>query len=227
MMRRGMTLLVCIYFTLLTCSVVVLAADDNWDYWFWECRAFAGNSASGMSFYGVSPGASDAYEEDSLIHDVASPVHVGVYHENDATWTGPTGFYEQDVKSPVPLVAGASKSWLISVWADPNLDTSVSAISFVARTDGALPPRDLAYTLTLLKRPTGIEGGPPEGTSYDMSYYGFQWGAVFELPAYRTEDGRNGYLLELKAAAVPEPSSLLALAGGLGCLATLHRRRRS
>lgn len=218
-MRRRVIVLVCAFSALLASSVVAYAADDNWDNWYWDCRVSIDTVAGDLLHYGVSPGSSDGYDGEHLAHDGESPVHAGVYH--DSGW--PEGFYAEDFRSPISLASGSSKSWLISVWCDPSLDFGVSSITFATQIGGILPPRDFRYTLTLLEKPAGIEDGPMVGASYDMSYYTFNWGAAFQLPSYRTDDGRNGYVIELKATAIPEPSAFVALACGL---VGMTRRRR-
>ena len=226
-MKRMLLLCVCSCIAMLMLSGVAYAADDYWYGWHWDCRADAGDMASHTLRCGVNTAAQDGYDDggESILNDGPSAVHAGVYHSSDdGGW--PNGFYQEDIRSPIPLVPGASKSWLINVWADPSLDSSISTMTFIALSGGMPPPTSYHYTLTLLKKPAGIVDGPAEGTSYDMSYHTLEWIAGFELPTYRTEDGRDGYLIELRATTTPESSSLLALAGGLASIGGLAIRRR-
>ena len=63
-----------------------------------------------------------------------------------------------------------------------------------------------------------------------MTYTGpTQWGidhGTITLPYYANYDGLTGYHFRMEFTAVPEPSSLAALGGGVMGLLALRRRRR-
>lgn len=220
------------------CLLIVLfgvtaanAAEDGWNSWEWYCSV-GHNTGDGfgcysIGHYGVRPENTDGYDTegpDRLIEVSDSLAYVGAYHKNGDDWTGPTGFYDYDIKAPVSLEPGSSKSWLVNVWADENLDPDVQFMVFGACI--VLPVRDYDFTITLLKKPDGIQDGPLGGTVWDLSNCIAPYSASVQLPAYRTDNGLDGYLFELKATAVPEPSSLLAFLGGLSGIGGIAWWRR-
>jgi hypothetical protein len=109
------------------------------------------------------------------------------------------------------------------IWADPELDSSVDTFNLEILTSNSPPYYKII--LKLLNKPSEVQGGPDEGTVYDMSI-DHNPNIRIQIPACRTSDGTQGYIFEYSATAVPEPSSLIALVSGVGGLAFCIRRRR-
>jgi hypothetical protein len=150
---------------------------------------------------------------------VLSPdsVVLGSYQVNGVDgWDGNTGFYGIDMRAP--LAPGQSKTWLLYLWATEG--TTASDIGVAAHLD-VDADSSLQSRLELVQKPAGLAGGPAVGTVWTTSHTGDIY-----LPRYKTSNGLNGYGFNLTLTMVPEPSSILALAGGIAGLGGLSLRRR-
>lgn len=206
--------------------------SDSWGYWQWKFIAGVNDDSvvnMPQSEFQVNFDASDNYDplNDKLICDITPAVNLATYHDKDVDgWNGPTGFYQRDVRSPVPLQEGQTKSWLIYIWATPDMPVTCNTIDVVCFSLIPNPiywPEDLGFNLTLKAKPQGIVDGPNTGTTWEL---GLSHGAILQLPMYRTNNGLTGYQFELTATVVPEPSSILALLCGLGSLSAFKFRKK-
>ncbi len=161
---------------------------------------------------------------DTLVDFGPMRAYVGTYHvcnQDTGGWTGPTGFYKTDWRAPLSQSPGSSQTWRLYVWGDPTLPESSPDIQ-VRFTSFSVEDPAIDLRLTLVGRPEGVTGGPVLGTVYT-----WPWGYYLDitLPVIRTTNGLEGYVFDLTATVVPEPSSLLALSAGLaGVVGALRRR---
>ncbi|BCW99001.1 MAG: hypothetical protein KatS3mg024_1828 [Armatimonadota bacterium] len=211
------------FFSSLVTVVVFIAAAPcaaSWDQWVWHLGASTATSSQ-SAHVGVAPEAADGY--DALDRYLAIGPHacVGIFHiDGQNGWAGPTGFYWQDLRSPLPEVMGASKTWFLYTWIDTEHPEPVSwfALGWLSSS----PPPDLLVTITLLAKPEGITEGPAVGTAWNLSAK--PYGGV-QLPPFKTSDGREGYLFALTATVIPEPASLPVIAAGLAVIGGVMRLR--
>ena len=212
-----------------TSSVLADAYSEFRNSWQWEfVSATPDHQSAGASqaIMGFSPLATDGWDGESLIGAADGPtVYVASFHTKAANgWSGQTGFYSEDIR--MPLVPGQTKSWMLYLWATPDVPSTSSMIEIVMWNPMMAFPSEeygLQFNLTLKTKPDSVTGGAAVGTVWNL-YYGSRLG--FLLPTYRTDDGLTGYQFEFSATAVPEPSSLLVLAGGLAGIGAGALRRR-
>ena len=196
------------------------------DSWWWYVDSAASDGTNVYSYrmnIGVDPLATDGWDGESPIVIGDDPVGYALtWHEKNVDgWLGDTGFYRDDFRAPIQL--GQTKTWLIYVWATPNVPDTCTTCGFhLANVVPGAPSQeyDTQFRLTLLSKPSSVIGGPDVGTVWDIDWPEAQ----VSLPIYCTDDGRTGYQFEFSATAVPEPGPLLALAAGLAPL--ILRRRR-
>ena len=135
--------------------------------------------------------------------------YVGTYHD-EADWTGPEGFYMWDFREPI--AADSSKTWLLYLWADPELYSDERMmLSFEAGYPDPSPER--TYSVELMYVPDGITDAPPVGTTW-----AFDPAAPLsiEVPTYQTSNGLSSYQFAFTAGPMPEPTGVLVfLAGAL------------
>ena len=128
-------------------------------------------------------------------------------------WNGPEGFYSCDSRAPLQpgqtLVINN-----IYLWAEPDAaDPSIQFQQMAWFAQGGV-----TYTLSLVSIPDGVNYPGPR-----------EWGpgtSQIALPFYGTNDGRTGYKFRAEFTAIPEPSSLLALASGLAGLGGFVVKRK-
>ncbi len=191
---------------------------DNWSYDLHVTHIVEGWGSH--TNFGVWRTATDGFDAwDSVSYPSSGGMtHVGAYHSPDEDgWEGPAAFYGGDFRAPLTQY-GESRTWRIWLWNDPALPAE--SVEQRILTGGDPVPSHLV-TLTLAAKPAGVTGGPPVGTTWDLIS---NLRVEFYLPTFRTADGKQGYLLELTATLVPEPSSLLALSAGLAGMAGVMRR---
>lgn len=165
---------------------------------------------------GTQQGSVDGFDTNDLLSTVNAPNwYMATYHANSVDdWGGATGFYVRDLKAP--LNPGETKTWPLFIWAAPS--STVSDLHVTWGWYGG-PTAAVSATLELLQKPTGVTGGPSIGSMWTSPP------SNFVLPYYATPNGLTGYQFRLTLTAVPEPSSILALAGGIAGLGGLALRR--
>ena len=232
-MRKHLYLVIIVI--LLSLLTPVVHADlASWDWRFVTGSEYQGGT---IAWFGTNPAASDGY--DPAMSDGWAPVdrvissgqgQVGTYHGSNiegSTWAGPLGFYWYDYRAPITLTAGQSKTWTMYVWADSKFPMEATYMEFgwAYRSPDYSPLNYFHFTVTLKFKPDGITGGPAAGTVWDLSLHPSSW---VDLPVFRTANGLEGYVFDFTATAVPEPSSLaaLALALGLAPLAAAGMRKK-
>jgi len=182
------------------------------------------------SYFGMASTATDNYDgehgsDSPIFTPNLSAVFAATYHSSVSDgWTGPDGFYQQDIRGSAPSTPGESKSIQIYVWATPYVPANNDTIWLAYRFNSAdFPPREsLSFRLTLRAKPQSISEGPEVGNTWELLV---PEGEI-ELPIYRTDNGLTGYQFELTATAVPEPSSILAMLCGVGGMAGPILRRK-
>lgn len=214
------------FFALLLLLALTTPAMSSTDYWAWSFLLEGGvQTGATWGHFGASSDAVDSF--DSLDRSYLQPgpqAYFGVLHRTgEDGWTGSSGFYRYDMRSP--LKPGETKTWPFYVWFDPLMDPAAEnlILSWLIVFQDAEPPPGTIVTVRLKSKPIGITGGPAEGTAWVLSSN--PTGGVL-LPGFRTLDGTQGYLFEMEAVMIPEPSSLIALTGCLLGAAGFVRRRR-
>ena len=163
-----------------------------------------------------SSSGTDGYDWDAELPQNPLPlIHAGIRKVNGVHgWDGPTEFYIVDYRAP--LLDGQRKTEDIFIWADTGAYSQ--DILLYLHGPPYLSP-GVSYQLSLVNVPNGVtytgpkEWGPDHGT--------------ITLPFYSTDDPLTGYRFLAEVTAIPEPSSILALAGGLVGLAGFALRRRA
>lgn len=178
----------------------------------------------GEKWLGVSPGWSDGYDvgEQAPSTDGLTGGFLRFYKETGPDWSGPSGFYVADIRSPIQ--EGGSKTWSdMCAWAQNTpLDGSQAWLRVVP--DNGLPPEGYRATLA-------IDYVPPSLTWTGPWSYDFEIGSIQTLliPVPLADDPLDPNQvarMHIVVYAVPEPSSLLALAGSVFGLGVFRLRRR-
>jgi len=171
----------------------------------------------------VLPQATDGDDGEPLITSWDIPTtYAAVYHdEKVGGWNGSIGFYRDDYVGP--LTSGQTKTWQICVWSTPDMPADHNATYLVMnRMDNIALTSDFQFELKLVSKPESVSAGPDIGTVWNADSPTME--VEVTLPTYRTDNGLSGYQFEFSATAIPEPSSFLALAGGVMGLGLLRRR---
>jgi len=167
---------------------------------------------------GAWAGASDNYDTlDRLMRWEWIPrMNVAIHHSAAEGWLGEPGFYWADFREPL----ATEKTWAsIYLWWRPGAAAYNYTLYFVPDIP---PPGYYRFTLYLDQVPAGVSYNGP-----------WQWElsatARTDIPAgtfapFESETGLDSYRFHL-TVAVPEPSGLVVLAGGVAVLA-LRRKRR-
>ncbi|MGB9620619.1 MAG: PEP-CTERM sorting domain-containing protein [Armatimonadota bacterium] len=169
--------------------------------------------------FGTKPGALDFYDSnDLLLLPAGNSWYVGSYHVNGVDgWDGPTGFYGADWRAP--LVPCESKTWWVYIWAAPGGPWYGDVGTGWFWYDPANRDPSVLARMELVRKPTGILDGPAVGTVWTAP-------PSLILPYYGTTDGLTGYKFKFTLTMIPEPSSMLALSGGVGGLGAIVLKRR-
>lgn len=165
--------------------------------------------------FGAQTGSLDGFDGTDRLASPSDGWNCGTYHiKNQDGWLGDMGFYASDLRAA--LTPSESKTWTFYVWAVPGTTPSDRWFTGSLWTSD---PANLNAVLEYIQKPAGIDGGPAVGTTWNA-------GLDILLPFYSTSDGQTGYGFRLTLTMVPEPSSLLALAGGMAGLGGLALRRK-
>ena len=161
---------------------------------------------------GVWSGSIDGYDDRDLPMDNNEDGGYAATYHAGPDWSGPEGFYVRDFRKP--MTPAESKTWVIYLWADPDIyDETRMTISVEA--GAPVPPAERTYSLELLYVPDGISNAPPLGTTWELVVGET---LMVEVPTYKTDNGLAGYQFAFTASAVPEPASLRGLLGGRALL---------
>lgn len=215
----------------LFCLVALPAIADPYS-WQWSFGPY-GRAA----YMGTSPNASDDHDQLDLPLASNPYINIAVYRESgENNWTGAEGFYSKDVRTPLDMIPGASKTWRIYYWNNPSSPANWTQSDFTwqfVSTDGAQPPTNIEYKLTFVRLPVGMnEWDPPSSYASpvldETVILNDRVEGNWVLWSYRTDNGLDGYVFDLTATVTPEPSSLVALGMGalpLAGMLVLRRRR--
>ncbi len=186
------------------------------------CSSFAASGIAEWSSVGDARikmgthlGASDTLDGNDLAAAEHNGWIAGSYH-SPGEWGSSAGFYAFDLRTP--LAAGETKTWMLYIWGVPGEATSDFGATWTWW------PEDydqlVQGRLELVQKPTGITGGPAVRTVWTTPP------TSFALPLYTTTDGLTGYVFKFTLTAVPEPSSVLALVGGIAGLGGFALKRK-
>ena len=211
-MRTYRALIVCV----LLCAGAHAAADSTWAIPF----------RYGAQV-GVDSAASDGYDPFDQAMTSVKLANLAIFLESGLDgWDGPTGFYIHDIRAPLGPEPGSTKRWTVYLWADTTLPPSSTVLDLTCYLHLIPAPtwESVWFALTYVRAAVGTDDPWNEvGTSILLNDY-FD-AAGFRVPSYRTDNGLDGYVFELTATVIPEPSALIALGVGLAALGL--RRRRS
>ena len=220
MFRRRLTLLFAFLLSSAFCSYAT--GDSTSWYLFLEIH---GVHQGHDILVGARPGYADGYDGQSVVN-VSSGLFMLLHRQQqDPGWPGNTGFYDFDLESPIP--AGGSKTWRdIYLW---TTDSSYLAVPDRASLHPFLdlyrPPEGYWGKLVLDHVPVGLNWSGPMSFAWDLNT---GLGEPTLLPVPTVSDGVLGTHMHLTVYTypIPEPSSLLALAGALMGLGGLALRGR-
>ena len=202
--------------TLMVMCMGVQASSTEWQWTFNHSAQF-----------GTSSWASDGVDNSDIKITGTHSYYVGVYHEQDeGEWSDDSGFYSTDMRAPLQLKPGESKTWVFYLWADPSYPQGPSGDHLELDWGWYQPSPDFSnmnYVLTYVAPAQGVTNGPTVGKSVLLNE---NPQGTWRLPVYRTEDGRTGYVFSLTATVIPEPSSLLALLAGVAGIGGVVWRRK-
>ena len=215
-MIRTSTMLLALLLVMCACA----ASQTNWrlDLNTWGVN---GNYIS----LGAKPGYADGYDGQMASNPFDTGPILLLYRNQDTPgWGGPTGFYLTDYESPIPV--GGSKTWQdICLWTTSAAYLKIPGRAYVAYLpDGPVAPSGYWAQLVLDHVPEGLNWSGPWSFAWDLNQ-----GFSYILPVPVASDGLQGTRMHLTVytSPIPEPSSLLALAGGLmglGAVGLLRRR---
>ena len=196
--------------TLMVMCIGVQASSTDWQWQF--------NGAC----FGTGSAAVDGYDSLDRSMSESGAWHCGTFHEQGADWSSDTGFYSTDVRAPLQIKPGESKTWTFYVWEDTSQNI-VLELGWGYTTVNAPAFSSMNYVLTYVAPAQGVTNGPTVGKSVLLNE---NPQGTWRLPVYRTEDGRTGYVFSLTATVIPEPSSLLALLAGVAGIGGVAWRRK-
>ena len=206
-------------------------ADDR--TWQWSFGPYGDELRIGTNTYASNDCDPSDYQLGSSDY-----IYIGVYHEQGVDgWTGSNGFYSQEMRAALGTTTGSSKTWRIYYWNNVNSPTSWTDTDFTWHFGSdayEFPSENIEYKLTFVRMPVGMsEWNPPSSyaspTLGETIILNEHAEGNWVLRTYRTDNGLNGYIFDLTATVVPEPSSIVALVLGLVpvTMSALKRRNRA
>jgi hypothetical protein len=181
---------------------------------------------NGGAQFGVLPTSRDGWDGQAPGDPYWLPYVTGVglvlYRQHDAGWAGDTGFYPSDYESPIPW--GGSKTWWdFCLWYHNYTPTTPGQIQMRNGVDpeGDGPPAGYIGHIVIDQIPAGVTWNGPMDYWFDMTVRN----NTFLMPIAEVTDPLQGTRFHL-TVYTPEPSSLLALAAGMGSLGLVARKRR-
>lgn len=208
--------------TIALIALLVTALTPTWasEYsyrFYYEAHGSLGSGCSGPTIY-TRIKSSDGYDDEGRMSGSGSQtgLNFAIYNiDGTDGWNGTTGFYHDDIR--LPMNPGQTRGIdRIYLWAGIFAPEQEMYVDWPQ--GGAQWTSGLTYKLTLVSVPTGIQYSGP-----------WEWGFNHEriaLPFYSSSDGTTGYRFRMEFTAVPEPSSLLALAAGIGAMGAARRKWR-
>jgi hypothetical protein len=171
---------------------------------------------------GTHHGSQDGYDGQGMPQPQGKVgMYTLLYRENGPAWTGPTGFFGEDIESPIPR--GGNKTWWnIYMWAQNYTPDPPNRVLFATATgDWDLVP--IAYTghLVLDYVPESANWTGPMDFWLDLGREN-----KFTVPIVTVTNPLDGVRMHITVYAIPEPCSLAVLGAGLIPLALAARRRR-
>ena len=211
-------LTIIVLFLISITAAAISASATNWE------GVFApGPDWGGGMHFGARPGYTDGYDGQSPVElDGISGVLVKLYR----TWGGSPAFYTSDYESPIP--AGESKIWSdIWLWSQ-NYTPVLGSQTRIWIDREFAAPSGYWGRLFLDYVPDGLDWAEPWYYDFPLDDGGI---SSFLLPVPITDNPYDPMQvtrmhLTVYTTPIPEPSSLLALGGGLIGLAGLALRRR-
>ncbi|MCE5322822.1 PEP-CTERM sorting domain-containing protein [bacterium] len=216
-----------IHFVLAISVVLSSSAYCSSDNWQWQFM--------NRAYFGTNINASDGFDSLDIMYDQSQQYHIAVYHEYDLDgWSGSTGYYSYDIRSPLEQSVGASKTWIIYLWGSTSIPEEAWYLSLPWTFSGDISQASfdtISFSLTYVRPAIGVTGewtpplgySPPVGTTISLNDY---TEGNWLFPIYRTEQGLDGYIFSLTATVIPEPSGFFALLGSLACMGGIAWRRR-
>ncbi|MCE5313660.1 MAG: PEP-CTERM sorting domain-containing protein [Armatimonadota bacterium] len=195
------------------------ASTTDWRWWF----------CSGFPEYGTALGTSATASDGADSLDIALPtgryLNCATYYEQGVDgWTGKTGFYRTDVRSPLVAQTENTKTWLFYFWGGPSLTDSDMYLAWGYNSDYRPDFQNIVYTLKYVRPAVGItEGYVDVGTTICLNHHGQ---GAWKFPTYTTTNGLDGYMFEFTATVIPEPASILALLTGLAGIGGIAIKKR-
>jgi hypothetical protein len=172
---------------------------------------------------GVQPGATDDYGKYDLFLPGMPPsdhAYMMTYHQNGPDWSGPTGFYADDYHSAL-LGDRTSTTWFdIYLWVQDSWDHGDRITYRVYPYIPSEVPPWYTVRLYLDYVPASAQWTGPREFEISTTAY-----TQIELPIVAVSNPLDGVRMSF-TVAVPEPSSLTALAFGALAVGMLRRRRR-
>ncbi|MCE5322820.1 hypothetical protein LLG46_05820 [bacterium] len=184
-------------------------------------------SFSHSRFFGTSTGANDGYDGlDILTPENWSGCLIGFYHQLGVSgWTGTTGFYVNDIRAPLGMTPGTSKTWRIYLWADPDYPSQSIGLSWFPSSGISQEVLDtIEFRMTYIRSAVGVSDAHTVGEYWILNDYP-DGGGTGSFTTCHVENGLDGYIFDLTATVIPEPSGLLALVCGLAGISGIAWRR--
>jgi len=176
---------------------------------------FCGLASLGVQ--GTSVDGYDSHDQWSGFGGYPGQAKIATYHQHGDDWSGLTGFYTWDFHAPL-VGDRTSTTWYIYSWAQDYWDGGNVIHRVVYPYPDGMPPPWYQARLYLDYVPPAANWEGP--TVFDISVTGYTY---FDLPIVAVSNPLDGVRMHF-TVATPEPSSLLALVGGLAGI-TLGRRR--